>query len=381
MTPAPDQLTPGVRRAWGWVAHLRAGGTTPWLDWSDAAEPAGRVVPGAQQLELLRRLNVAGRPGPVLVERVLAASAPGRGRPDLELVGGMAPRAFGPPPVDPGDLSADELLRVATGLVAEDVVALGEPPEPRVARLRPWRTRYRVVGDPEIADPVRAQLVARGRPPGGRGSVILVTGTHLDRMLVDAWTSLCFDEGAPPWPDWVATLARRNQVPRSVDLVRQARAWSGRVGADRVRIVLDPAALPRLVGVRRGFTPAPPVSADATDLARRVGAVLRLLVLREPCQVLLRDTLRPLLAAHDGPALGVPARHAGWLRRRGARMRDDLGRAGYAVHGDLDTLLPARAPAGDPGAVPSDEGTLALAIRFLLDGGRVGAPDDGKERM
>ena len=52
--------TPGVRRAWGWVAHLRSGGTTPWRDWAEDGDPHGRILPGAQQLELLRRLNETG---------------------------------------------------------------------------------------------------------------------------------------------------------------------------------------------------------------------------------------------------------------------------------------------------------------------------------
>ena len=70
------------RRAWGWVQHLRHGGTTPWAEWTRTADPAGAVVPGAQQLELLRHLNQAGTPTPRLVDRVLEASAPGRGLPD-----------------------------------------------------------------------------------------------------------------------------------------------------------------------------------------------------------------------------------------------------------------------------------------------------------
>src|SRR3954447_16344628 len=99
--------TPGVRRAWGWVAHLRSGGVTPWRDWSGEGDPHGRILPGAQQLELLRPLNVAaggGAEGTVSAElatRTVEASAPGRGRPDLELEGAVAPLAFGPRPVDP----------------------------------------------------------------------------------------------------------------------------------------------------------------------------------------------------------------------------------------------------------------------------------------
>src|SRR6185436_1714237 len=90
---ALDEDTPGVRRAWGWVEHLRRGGTTPWRDWSVQGPARGRVLPGAQQLELLRRVNLAvassaapsAAPSAALVERIVTASAPGRGRPDLEL--------------------------------------------------------------------------------------------------------------------------------------------------------------------------------------------------------------------------------------------------------------------------------------------------------
>ena len=45
-------------------------------------------------------------------------------------------------------------------------------------------------------------------------------------------------------------------------------------------------------------------------------------------------------------------------------MRDGLLRAGYAVHGDPDALLPAEPGRG---AGPSDAGVLALALRLLLD--------------
>ena len=77
----------GDRRAWGWVAALRAGATTPWQEFTGGGDRGDRYLPGAQQLELLRRLNTAGQPGADLVERVLTASAPGRGRADLQLVG------------------------------------------------------------------------------------------------------------------------------------------------------------------------------------------------------------------------------------------------------------------------------------------------------
>jgi hypothetical protein len=363
-----DEDTPGVRRAWGWVAHLQDGGTTPWRDWTQEGRPGGRMLPGAQQLELLRRLNLAGSPTPGLAARVLEASAPGRGRPDLELEGAVDTLAFGPPPVDPSDLPDDELLRVAASLLADDVVEEGAAAGPSAPRRSPpprfWRTRYRLVGDPVLADPVRAELVARGRPPGGRGSAVLVLGTDLGTMLVHAWTARSFAEGGPAWRDWLEPLTRRRALPPRADLTGAARAWASRVGPERVRIVLDRAELPRLVGVRRPLPDPPALSADGVDLARRVGQVLGLLAAPPRRQALLRDTLRPRLLAVPGPPLVVPPEHADWVHARATRVRDALLRAGYAVHGDPDSLLPADRT-GVP--EPSDAGVLALALRLLLE--------------
>ena len=48
----------GPARAAAWVAHLREGGTTPWAEWTGTVDgPTPPVLPGAQQLELLRRVN------------------------------------------------------------------------------------------------------------------------------------------------------------------------------------------------------------------------------------------------------------------------------------------------------------------------------------
>jgi hypothetical protein len=325
------------------------------------------VLPGAQQLELLRRLNLVGPPSPDLATRVLEASAPGRGRPDLELAGAVDRLAFGPPPVDPADLPDDELLRVAASVLADDVASAGLPDPARPATRRPWARRYRLVGDPMLGDPVRAELVSRGRPPGGRGSVILVLGTDLGQMLADAWTARSLAEGGPGWRDWLAPLTRHRTLPPRVDLVRIARAWSDRVGSERVRIVLDPAELPRLVGVRRPLPGPPVLSADAIDLARRVGQVLALLAVPPRRRALLHETLLPRLVAAGGPPLVVPAEHTDWVHTRAVRVRDALLRAGYAVHGDPDSLLPV----GRVGvSEPSDAGVLALAMRLVLEEGQ-----------
>jgi len=357
-----------VARAWGWVAALREGATTPWREFAGAGDRRGHYLPGAQQLELLRRLNAAGRPGATLVERVLTASAPGRGRPDLELVGAAEESRFGPRPVDPAELPDAELARVATGLIAEDLVTAGPPAPVRDGRPRPWRRAYRLVGDPWLADPIRAELRRRGRPPGGKRPTILVLGTDLGTMLADAWTARSFAEGGAGWREWLGGFVAHDRTPPRADLVTHARTWADRVGRDRVQIVVSTEHLPALVGVRRPLPAPPAYPADAVDLARRVSAPLGLLVLPELRARLLHETLGAWLADAPGDRLGIPAAHVEWVQVRAAGMRDALLHAGYAVHGDPDALVPD-APA--EGSTPDDAGVLRLAVRLLLDhGGR-----------
>jgi len=356
-------------RAWGWVAHLRDGGTTPWSAWGSLAgadEQSGRYLPGAQQLELLRRLNLIRLPSPELADRVLGASAPGRGRPDLGLVGVLPDSAFGPPPVDPSRLPADELVRVATALIAEDVVAAGDPLEPRTPRL--LRRRYRLLGDPDLTDVVRDALVADGRPPGGRRATVVVTGTDVSSMLVHVWTARSLGAGVRPWPEWLAAQARRG-LPDRIDLPTLAAAWVPRVGAGRVHVVLDDARrASRLVGRRRRVAPAGPLSADAVELARRTAPVVGTLVAPERRTALMRHRLRPVLAGWPGPDLDIPRRYRPWLVEQTSALRRRLASGDYAVHG----VLPA--PAERRGVTaPDEERVLALAMQVLL-GPAIGTP-------
>jgi hypothetical protein len=350
-------------RAWGWVAHLRDGGTTPWSAWGSLAgaeEQSGRYLPGAQQLELLRRLNLRRLPSPELAERVLGASAPGRGRPDLGLVGVLAESGFGPPPVDPGTLPADELVRVATSLIAEDVVAAGDPLEPRAPRL--LRRRYRLLGDPEVIDVLRDTLVADGRPPGGRRAVVVVAGTDLPSMLVHVWTARSLGAGVRAWHEWLAAELRRGRLPERIDLATLAERWAPRVGASRVHVVLDdPRRALRLTGRRRRVAPARPLSADAIELARRTAPVVGSLATPERRTALMRHRLRPVLAAYPGPQLRIPPRAHGWLADQTADLRRRLAAGDYAVHGALPE------PAEQPGVTaPDEERVLALAMQVLL---------------
>jgi hypothetical protein len=368
-TAAQDIQREHEARAWGWVAHLRDGGTTPWSAWGSLAgadEQSGRYLPGAQQLELLRRLNRIRIPSPELADRVLGASAPGRGRPDLGLVGVLPESAFGPRPVDPSQLPADELVRVATALIAEDVVAAGDPLEPRTPRL--LRRRYRLLGDPDLTDVVRDALVADGRPPGGRRATVVVAGTDLSSMLVHVWTARSLGAGVRPWPEWLATQTRRG-LPDRIDLPALAAAWVPRVGAGRVHVVLDdPRRASRLAGRRRRMAPARPLSADALELARRTAPVVGTLVAPERRTGLMRRRLRPVLAGFPGPDLVVPRRYRPWLVEHSASLRRRLASGDYAVHG----VVPA--PAARRGVTaPDEERVLALAMQVLL-GPPIGTP-------
>ena len=365
----------GRARAWAWVAHLRSGGTTPWRAWTAADAPdrdrfgrGGRYLPGAQQLELLRRLNAAGRPTASLVDRVLNASAPGRGRPDLELVGVDEARRFGPPAVDPAELSDDELLRVATGLLAAGLTR--SAPSRRIGRVGPtvsvpsrrprrFRTRYQLAGDPWLASAHTAALVADGRPPGGGGRSVHVLGADVPTMLAHTWAAGAFGTGTPSWPDFLARVRARRRLPLRVDLPGVVERFRARPHTGRVGVVLDLDELPRLVGVRR-LDAVPDVPAHATELARQVGAALSLHVLPAEQAELLTSVLRPRLAGLAGGLPAVPPEHRDWVEDAAFALRQRLLRARYPVVGDPDGLLPRWSE-------PVAGSVLGLAIELLLE--------------
>lgn len=333
------------------MAHLRAGGTTPWSAWHEEAAPTGRVLPGAQQLELLRRLNEAGRPAPALAERVLAADLPGRGRPELPLLGAEA-GDYGPAAVDPGDLGAPELLRPATALLAEDLAA-APVPRPRRAWRRPHRLPYRLAGDPWVASAARAV-----RRPANSGHA-LVVGGPLETLLSDVWAHRCLSgSGALRWSRWLQRSVRLDALPAGGDVLGAARRLARLVGPERVTVVLDPALVPGLLGL-------PPVArpgGTAVDLARRTGPALAPRV-GDRAAAVLHQTLLPRVAAlgAGGAPVGVPDRHAAWLADQADHQRDGLLADGYPVLGDPD-MLGERAG----GPAPAADETLRLALRLLL---------------
>lgn len=352
-----------VRRAWGWVAALRDGATTPWREWQGEGEPVADVLPGAQQLELLRRINRAHPDGHRLADRVLAADAPGRGRSDVPLTGVGEPR-FGPAPVDPGDLAADELLRIAAGLLAEDLAQV-ELPHRQDPHRRPWAPAYRLAGDDWLVASVRADLRRRARPEHPRARRVYVLGTDLATMLADAWTARAFAESGAAWSAWLGRFVEHDRLPARADLPAIARGRAEAIGSHRVAIVTDPARMQRRLRlVRHRVADPPAVTAVGVDLTRRISTTLGILVPDDRRTRLLHEVLLPRLPQDPAARVAVPPQWHDWVRDRAERMHADLRAGGYPVIGDLDRLVPLRPAAG---ADPSASATLELALELLVD--------------
>lgn len=351
-------------RAWGWVEHLRAGGTTPWAEWSGTGPVGSGSLPAAQNLALLHRLvsTTGGALDPALADAVLSASATGRGRP-AGVLAGVGEHRYGPAPVDPADLPDAELVRIASTVLAEQLVHHAPALQAqKVGRPRPWRRRYRLVGDPWWTDPAREQLIARGRPPGGAGAVALVLAGPLDRMLADGWTARATSRSTVTYDRWLGQ-AGRGRLPAATDALVTAEAWADRVGRRRVHLVLDPAELPGLLGVRH--LPGPPtLSADAVELCRRVAIALGHRVPPPVRRGLLREVLVPRLAGEPGEVLGVPERHRAWVAERAEAIHAGVLAGGYPVVGDPAVLTDL----GPSTTRPRGAGVLDLAVRQLIAG-------------
>ena len=128
-------------------------------------------------------------------------------------------------------------------------------------------------------------------------------------MLAHLWTDRAFDAGIHRLAGLAAAAgAATERCPRRIDPLHLARRRTGRAAPDRIHVVLDPEALPRLVGVRRPPAQPPELAAEARELARRIGAVVGLLVPADRRRALMRRTLRPWLAEQPGSPLVVPRR-------------------------------------------------------------------------
>ena len=395
--------TSSVGAAASWVEHLRDGGTTPWARWlqrhdQTPGRPSAAGLPGAAQLELLRRLNRLG-PLPHRVDHVLGRPGPGRGPVHLRL------------PVDAGRPPAPrrEVLRVATGVLA-DLTAELSPSRPgrrrRTRRPRPPAgvPRFVLEGLPLTVAEVRAALAAAGMPehrtPGTRlgarrdpgPEVVVVLAGPLDEALRQAWAARLQRGAARAWPRFVSEWAGRGRLPASAALDLNVEYWADRVGSGNVHLVTltaddDPLERVRdVLGQPPGTSPPGQLAAGdpvrlapaALDVLRRVNVVLPFVCPPDDRQP-RRTALVELLRTDEGrpePA-DPPHGQRPWLEAAAGRLVDALEESGCPVHGDLDALRTLTPAAGR--RVGGAE-VLDAMVRMIhrVDAELTGAARDGR---
>jgi hypothetical protein len=360
-----------------WAAHLRAGGTTPWSEWEPGEDPGPVLhpVPDAIHLELVRRINLAtGRAGASagLADRVLATPAPGRGLLDVPLPWPAGPRRFGTPARDPGDLPAEELVRLAVGVLAHllpGVVA--HPTDERPARWpRPWRRRFLLHGSPSTVAGLRRSLLAQGHVETSWRPTHLVIARPVEVMMAEYWSDAVRHGGILKWSTTWRRAQAAGRLPAPIDVAALAQRLQGRRhepvhvvvarDADRVASLVTEVLRTRPVETAGGG------DAARSDLLRRLNRLTALT--HGPREVRrLSMTLVALLdqdaPRQDVPAPATPAASLTWARHVAATTAEDLSRAGYAVHGDPADLAPTEHR--HPGIVDRER-TLELAVTACL---------------
>jgi hypothetical protein len=374
----------------GWVVHLRSGGTTPWPQWlldvgRPTVPPYSSQLPGAPQLELLRRLNVLGFQ-PTLVDHVLDRPAPGRGAVDLELPW---------PPAEPAE--ERDLVRVACGVLADLTAALPDPGRSGRTRFPTVRQAVRrgrgraplpvvLTGPPLTAAALRAGLAAAGAPGRRRHRrpkhAVLVT-PPIDEALHEVWARRAERGPVGSWGGFLAGCAERDRLPRTLELGALARRWARRVGGDHVHVVAADSAselLEELVGVRPA--PRPPATVPLLPshaaLLRRVNRVLPFVVPQgevERRRALLVEQLRadapPWEPALGPERLAVPADVRAWVSAAAARVAAELPDAGVRLHADPADLLSCEAGTPDVGGGALRSDVVTAAVRMIHRVGRV----------
>ncbi|WP_203337802.1 hypothetical protein [Nocardioides limicola] len=322
---------------------------------------------GAQHRELLRRVtetasgsasgtaSAAAGPSAGLAEEILTADLIGRGSPELDTADQVSER---------------ELARVAVSVLVGRLAAVTLPPSPpppaapgRLARALS-RRRYRLVGDPILADPIRRALVEAGHHPGGRRPTVLVLASSLPTALQHAHLSRVLEAGLPEFASWLDSWAARDRMPPRADPLAAADRWAALVGASRVRLVSDPSLVPELLRIPLRLPDPVTLDPGAAELLRRVGAGLRTRVDPPTRSRLLTELLLPPLA-EVAPAAGasVPRRHQAWLDTQAACIGAGLAAAGYPVHGPDPT---EHYPTEHYPTESASAAVLTVAVRLLL---------------
>ncbi len=344
-----------------WAAQLRAGSSLTWTEFRAAGSPVGSpagsavlppVVPSAVSLELVRRLAGRGIVGfESLADLVLTTSLPGRGLTDVPLTWDEDAATFGPTPVEPDLLPADELVRACCGVLVRLLAGAEVNQNPPVrARQLPWQRGLVVLGAPTTVALARATFGARS----GWRPMYVVVGHSVEELMAQRWAARVSAGAAIRWPRLWRRAEARDRFPPGVRLADLAGRLAQKVGSDRVHVVLadDPAAavavIAEVLGVRLAslVRPAPTRGPLATDLLRTLNPFLALAVGEETRRRIVEQVWPALVDADasDEVRLGAPDARVAWARAAGERMAAGL-RAGaaqgrYAVHGDPELVVP-----------------------------------------
>lgn len=367
-----------------WAAELRAGSTVSWSDFLDStgsavpATPAIGSLPGAAQLELVRRLAGEEEGADLsdfggLADLVLSTPGPGRGLVDVplpwrgrEAEGGAT---VGTPPVPPEELPAEELLRICTGVLVRLLSAEPTGPVRRPARpWRPWRRAFTLLGAPTTVDLVRGALLRQGLREGGSRTTYLVLGGPLEELMAQRWSARVRAGAGVRWQRMWRVAAANDRVPPGIALPTIASHLAEEFDAARVHVVLAPdaqtslALVAEILGVQ-----APPLAdrydALATDLLRRVNPVLTLAVGEEARRDVVARAWPDIAAGEQSGPLAAPAGQLDWAIGAGERMATALVGGRYAVHGDPALVVPTRRPGVRRAPDPDD--VLAHALRVV----------------
>lgn len=360
-------------RVRGWAADLRSGSTRTWREFLDgpAWEPApGRdgPLPGAAQLELVRRLAAQGGSVPrfaELADLVAATAGPGRGLVDAPLPW-PAERTVGTPPIEPEDLPAEELLRACAGVLSRLLAPEATEPVPRASSpWRPWRRGFTLLGAPATVELLRGALLQRGLREGGARTTWFVLGGPLEDLMAQRWSARVRAGAGLRWQRLWRTAATNDRLPPAIALPTIARYVADQFDPARVHVVLadEPGRALEVVAGLLGVPAsplAPKVDVLATDLLRRVNPVLGLAVGEEARRRVVERVWPEIAGGEETAPLGAPAAQLDWAVTAGERMADALRVGRYAVHGDPAIVVPTRRPGVR--RVPDPDAVLAHAL-------------------
>lgn len=375
-----------AERVRAWAGQLRVGSTQTWTGFlaapAIAALPwdADAPLPGAGQLELVRRLARERLPQHArLAALVLGTAGGGRGLVDVPLPWPADERldregeghvpVIGTPPVPPEELSADEVLRVATAVLVRLLAAERPVPPTGAGRLwRPWRRSVTLLGAPATVALLRSALRERGLREGRARTTYVVLGGPLDELMAQRWSARVRAGAEMRWQRMWRTAAIHDRVPPGIAVPSLAARLADEVGPGRVHVVLgaDANETARLVGEVLGVDLGSFEDRHdplATDLLRRVNPLLTLAVGADRRREIVARVWPEVAAGEDSGPLGVPAGHRDWAARTGARMATALTEARYAVHGDPALVVPARRPGARRAPDPDD--VLRHAVRVI----------------